>query len=72
MFKVITILMSILFLCCYEDNSNDYIDYLPTALTHPRFGLHGRSRARTVCRTPSPHIEILGEECLPLNRRHSF
>jgi hypothetical protein len=65
-------MMSIIFVCCCEDETKDYIDYLPTPLPHPRFGLHGRPRARTVCRTPSPNIEILGEECLPLDRRHSF
>lgn len=69
MFKVITILMSIM--CSYEDETDDYIDYcLSVHAAHPRFGLHGRNRARTC--TPSPHIEILGEECLLLDRRHSF
>ena len=60
-------------MCCYKDETDDYIDYcLPAPLPHPRFGLRGRARVRRVCRTPSPHIEILGEECQPLDRRHSF
>ena len=71
MFKIITIMMSILFVFCYEDDSNDYIDY-HVSLPHPRFGLRGRPRRRLAARTPSPHIEILGEECLLLDRRHSF
>jgi len=61
--------MSILFVFCHEDDSNDYIDY-SAPLTG--FGLHGRCYSHTACQTSLLHIEILGEEHPSLARRHSF